>query len=445
MPLFLLFLSSLAQAGVTVGSYGRVQASSDLFGGEGDAVDVVSHGTRLEKDPYLELDVVLDHRAEDDAPFEDAIFEIVITPAVEGEPFHYDGEWDADLAMRNLYAEARGFSPGPLSVWAGSRMYRGDDVHLLDFWPLDELNTVGGGADWRPEGWDLGLHAGFNRLTDGEWQVQYLDVADEGGVGTETVLYMDRTRLLTSARVARLIDAGDVTFRVKGYGEFQGLPPANRVEEDWENVSLPYDWGTVVGAQLSAWGWGHDSFVHLFARHATGLAAYGELTVPEDGLADDLTVHDAKEYQVALSGNTETERLGVLVGGYVRRFEDADGVDVDVDDRWEAAVALRPTLFTSEHTSLGLELSQQWLRPDGLNPHTRDHDVPLVTKVAVLPAVQVARGSLARPQIRLQYIYTHLNDDARLWFDEDDVRHRSNHQHFLGVGAEWWLNSRSYR
>ena len=25
-------------------------------------------------------------------------------------------------------------------------MYRGDDVYLFDFWPLDNLNTVGGGA-----------------------------------------------------------------------------------------------------------------------------------------------------------------------------------------------------------------------------------------------------------------------------------------------------------
>ena len=28
-----------------------------------------------------------------------------------------------------------------MGIWAGSRMYRGDDIYLLDFWPLDNLNT----------------------------------------------------------------------------------------------------------------------------------------------------------------------------------------------------------------------------------------------------------------------------------------------------------------
>ena len=36
-----------------------------------------------------------------------------------------------------------------LKVWAGSRMYRGDDIYLLNFWPLDNLNTLGGGAQLR--------------------------------------------------------------------------------------------------------------------------------------------------------------------------------------------------------------------------------------------------------------------------------------------------------
>ncbi len=441
----LLLLCLPAHAEVDLGSYGRIQASTDLQGGEGDAVDVVSHGTRLEKDPYLELDVVFSQQLE--GADRTALFEVVITPALEGEVFHYDGEWDADLALRNLYAEASGFAAAPLSAWAGSRMYRGDDVHLLDFWPLDELNTVGGGLMLQPEGWDLRLQAGLNRLTADEWQVQWAEVPDEAGVGTETVLTMDRQRLVSSAQAARLLGFGDGnTFRVKAYGEIQALPGSTRVEDDWESeLELPPDFGSVLGAQLSTWGWAHDSFAHLFLRYATGLSAYGDLTVPSDGMDIDHSVREARELQVALSGNHENDRMGLLVGGYVRRFVDADGVSTDVDDRWEAAIALRPTLFLSDFSSVGLELSQQVLRPDGLNPHSRTHDVPMVTKLAVLPALQLGKGSLARPQIRLQYILTYLNDDARLWFDTRDERHRSNVQHFLGVGAEWWLNSRSYR
>lgn len=438
----LLLLSPPLLAGVAVGSYGRVQSSSDLEGGEGTAVNVVSHGTRLEAGPYLEMDFVMSRKDE-----KGASFEAVITPALQGDLFHYDGTWDADLALRNLYVEASRFSRAPLSAWAGSRMYRGDDVYLLDFWPLDEVNTVGGGIRYRPEGWDLSAHVGFNRLTEGEWQVQELEVPDEGGLGTESVLTMDRQRAIATAGAARLIPVGENTLRIKGYAEVQGLPEGTRLETDehFDDETLPAQWGSLAGVQLSAWGWAPDSFVHLFVREATGLAAFGELTVPIESTAPDQKVTDARELMVALSGNTQSARWGSLVGAYVRRFEDGDGVNVDVDDRWEAAVALRPVLFTSRTTSLGMEVSQQWLRPDGLNPHTRDHDVPLVTKIAFLPALQPEPGTLARPQIRLQYILTLQNDDARLWYDEADVRRQANLHQFVGIGAEWWMNSRSYR
>lgn len=442
MYLSLLALLPLATAAVSVGSYGRIQVSSDLTGGEGSAVNVVSHGTRLEQDPYLEVDTSWSGEVDGGA-----LFDIVVTPAVSGEPFHFDGTWDADLALRNMYVEARSFTRLPLAAWAGSRMVRGDDVYLLDFWPLDEINAVGGGLRLEPEGFEVAATVGLNRLVADEWQVQYLEVPDESGVGTESVLYLDRERVIGALRLAREVSNGESGFRVRLYGEYQGLPAATRIETDQDltEVDLPADWGTVAGGQVSAWGWAPGSFVHVFLERSSGLAALGELTVPSDGLAPDDTVHDATEYLGALSANHQGSRAGVLVGGYLRRFDDADGVTSDPDDRWEAIVDLRPVLFIGRYGSLGLDLSHQWLRPDGLNPHTREADVPQITKIAVLPAIQPMPGTLARPQIRLQYVYSHLNDDARLWFDARDERWRSNHQHFLGVGAEWWINSRSYR
>ena len=44
--------------------------------------------------------------------------------------------------MRNLYAQG---TYDNITMWAGSRMYRGDDIYLLNWWPLDNQNTVGGG------------------------------------------------------------------------------------------------------------------------------------------------------------------------------------------------------------------------------------------------------------------------------------------------------------
>lgn len=435
-----LLLAPAAQAGVDLGSYGRVQVSTDAQGGAGDPVSVVSHGTRLEAGPYLELDVAFSG-SEDDAPG----YRVVITPALAGDLFHYDGQWDADLALRNLYVEARGFSSAPLVAWVGARMYRGDDVYLLDFWPLDELNTVGGGLSWLPGDWSVDLHSGLNRLAAEDWMVQTEDVPLDGGVGTEQVLVLDRQRSISSLRVGRAWPGEGSTVRLRGYGELHLLPQGTRLVEDFVEESLPADRGSMLGLQLSSWGWAPDSYVHLWYRWATGLAAWDELSVPQDGYATDYTVAASQEHLVALAGNHETDRVGAMAGAYVRRFEDADANELDVDDRWELSLALRPTLYLTDHLSLGFEASHQWLRPDGLNPRSGNHDIPQVSKLAVFPAIQPHRGGFARPQLRLQYVYSHLSDDARWWFAEDDVRRRSNHQHFLGLGAEWWLNSASYR
>ena len=38
-----------------------------------------------------------------------------------------------------------------VSAWVGSRMYRGDDIYLFDYWPLDDHNIVGGGVFYRKD------------------------------------------------------------------------------------------------------------------------------------------------------------------------------------------------------------------------------------------------------------------------------------------------------
>jgi len=430
-----ILLSQAAFAGATVGSYGRVQASADARGGEAQPVNVVSYGTRLEKASYLELDLMLDEGIEAGPQFK-----VVVTPALQGNLFHYEGEWDASLALRNLYVEANEWSNLPLSAWAGSRMYRGEDVHLLDFWPLDSLNTLGAGLRADPTGWTVAVHGGTSRVAADAWQVQYDAVPVAGGVGTEAIEILDRQRMVGSIKGGRLTD----TYKVLLYSELHGLPEGTRVNDQRIQQDLPADRGSVVGLQASAYGWANDSFVHLWLKRATGLAAYGDLSVP-GGLATDYTVKSAREHLVATAANHEAGPAAVQVGAYLRRFEDADGNQLDVDDRWEANVHVRPAYSPTENVTLAVEAGQQWLRPDGLNPRTETHDLPKVTKLAVLPSIQPERGSFSRPQLRLQYIYSFLNNDARAWYDFADPRHASNHQHFVGVGAEWWLNSAGYQ
>lgn len=435
-----------ADPSFSVGSYGRVSPSTDLEGGRGESFNLATHGPRLEKDPYLEID--LGWTVE---PESGGRFEVLVTPAVSGDLFHYDGAWGDALAVRNLYAlAAEAVGDGEIAVWAGARMLRGDDVYLLDFWPLDDQNTWGGGLrfTWARR-FEIAPHVGVNRLGDGQ-QFQTLTVATPGGVAGDEVLVLDRQRTVATLRIGQEVPVGDrVVLRARVYGELHRLPDGERVIEDPfmapVTERLPEDRGALVGLQLSAWGWAPQSFAHLWVRRETGLATWDELALPVDGLSTSLQAKDARGWKLAWAGNHELGPAGLMLGGYWRDVSDADAQTFDFDDRTEVVVAFRPQAYPTERTAVGVELSQQEIRPRGPNPRTDRLVAPSVTKFSVLPAIQVAKGGFSRPRLHLVYTATWLDGDARSLYDPRDARVRGDGpQHFAGIGAEWWLASRSY-
>lgn len=439
----LVSLVSAAETEVILGSYGRVQVSTDTAGGQGDPTNLVAHGSRLEQDPYLELDLgwKLTPAADAAAP----TFRILVTPALAGPLFHYDGTFDATLAIRNLYVQADDVGVPGVGVWAGSRMYRGDDVYLLDFWPLDSLNTVGGGAFYATDDTWVGAHVGLNRLSDAEWQYQQQAETLPGGVGAEWVTVLDRQRMVASLKGSHTFRFGEIGLRPKLYGELHTLPAGERIVEDTLTQTLPAETGWLLGGEVSTFGWAKDSYVHVFYKHAQGIAATGELAVPTDGLAVDRSVTAASEDLVALAGNHEGGPWGVAAGAYWRGWTDGDGEDVDFDDGNEWILSVRPSVYPTRWLSIGLEGSHQWMWRDSVLARTGAQGTPEITKLSLLPAVQPHRGTFARPQVRLQYTLSLLNEDARSWYAERDSRSSRPVQHFVGIGAEWWINSQTYR
>lgn len=435
---------------LVVGSYGRVQVSTDTEGGQGDPTNLVAYGTRLEQGPYLELDIGWRRTPKGAGePNEDGVvrpsFSVLVTPALTGDLFHYDGTFDADLAIRNLYAQAEDVGVKDLNVWAGSRMYRGDDVYLLDFWPLDSLNTVGGGVSWKPKRATIAVHVGMNRLDGESWQLQLDEQPLPGGVGSESVTTLDRQRVVTSLKGAYAFDLGKVTLRPKVYAELHTLPEGRREVEADVYQDLPAETGFLVGGQLSAYGWGDDSYVHLFYKHAEGIAATGELTVPTDGFDTTRSVSAARQDLLALAGNHEGGVWGVAIGAYWRGWQDADGEAVDFDDGNEWNAAIRPAVYPVRWLSIAGEVSHQWVWRESVHPRTSAQGTPEITKLSLLPSIQPKRGTFSRPQVRLQYTASFLNEDARSWYAADDSRSARPIQHFVGIGAEWWINSQSYR
>lgn len=425
--------------GFGFGSYGRVGAGTDLNGATPRPTNVVQHGPRVVENTYLELDLYYGMRAK-----KDVFVRLVATPALAGDLFHHSGDFDAELALRNLYAEA--IFSDTYDVWVGSRMYRGDDIYLLDYWPLDNLNTVGGGLGLTTKKVDAALHFGVTRLLD---QFQFQEFAVPARLtGSETIVQLDRQRFIGSLKgTYRLLGSdGGFGLKLKGNVEIHGLPAGEVRNEDGTTEPLASDFGYSVGGQIGIWGFA-DRYTHLnlFARYSRGLAAYDPLSVPTGLNETKQTWPGAQELILGLSGTYELGDFTVLAGGYSRYFEDADRVETDVDDGWEGVADLRPSYALFDFLQLAVDLSYQQRFPKGPSPTALEVLNPAVAAVAPMIVVSpFGLGAYARPHVRLIYRAAHLSEGARDLYALEDARRAEPWVHFVGLQAEWWFNS-NYR
>lgn len=437
------------------GSYGRARAATDLRGQSARPVNIVSFGSRIDEQSYGELEF----QQRFFRPVEDPDFDahVVATLAFLDDLFHYTGSFDQSIALRNLYASfgfRRDF--GEIELWGGSRMYRGDDIYLLDFWPLDNLNTLGGGARFRrelgPGPLDFRVHAGANRLMD-PYQFQTVDVPGLP-FGTEEVITLDRQRLVISGRLEQQIWLKDQGLRgLKGvlYGESQSLPEGSRVRSDgFTEEVLPADQGYLVGGQFGFWeaqGFFEGSFANLFARYSSGLAAYGDLGIPY-AVAQDETAQGANDLLFGFSGLIDTPYAGLLLGSYFRNFKTARESE-SFEDYWETIVSARIHGYLTDHIHPGVEASYQVRQMQGPFPEAETYgrpqlQAPAVTKLSFIQAFSMEPRALSRPQLRVIYTASFLNDSARMLYRPEDPRRELSTQHYLGVMVEWWFNSASY-
>lgn len=436
----------------TFGSYGRVQINSDTEGHPGRSTNVVTHGPRIFEPSYGEIELAYKMDA-DDGFGSKVLFTLALF-----EPFaHYSGEYDQAFAVRNMYAECWGFVPHVpwLHLWAGSRMYRGDDIFLLDFWPLDNLNTIGGGLIFNWRFLDVRTHVGVNRLND-DYDFQTIKTPGAGYGAGETVL-LDRQRVITSGKITYTQQNIYRTFGMKFsvYGEHHKLPDGEQVppdliedklpEYDPDMIvhDLPADSGWVAGGQVGFFSFGPYSHGNLFFRWAQDLAAYGETGVPF-GTNNDNTAKGAYEMVTGLSANWEFKWAGCMAGGYLRKFKDADVNVYDTDDFMEGAIVARPVAYITEHLHQGFELSYQQHVPFGLEPASGDQQIPEVFQFSFLEMVSAGRGNYNRPQFRLTYTISKPNEAARNTYGYRDQRRMKSTDHYLGFGVEWWFNSSSY-
>ena len=228
---------------------------------------------------------------------------------------------------------------------------------------------------------------------------------------------------------------------MKLYAEYHYLPSGEETLGNNPNqtIRLSNDQGSLVGMQYGLWGFGDQSHVNVFARFATGLAAYDELAAAQAINRDRRTV-DAYEARLALSANFQSEDVSMMLGGYGRIFNDGDVNTEDFDDRQELSMVLRPMLRLGAFTP-ALEGSVQISRTNGLNPRTGEQALAQVFQIAALPGFTFAQtpGAYSRPRIHGVIAVSLLNPTALSYYAEADPRSRADTVWFFGASAEWWF------
>ncbi len=439
--LSLLLATGVAHADGTFefGSYGRMGIASDLAGRVAESINFVSHGPRFDEDSYAELEL----RREDTFK-ENVQSKVVATLALTAPFFHFNGDMQQGLLVRNLYAQAR---VDDFVAWIGSRMYRGDDIYLLDWWPLDNLNTIGGGASYDIKRTDsrIAAHVGMARL-DSPYQYQTIAEPSPFGIGATGVVSLDRPRIVESLKYTQFFrrKSSKAGMKLIVYGEAHEISAG--VYQDpvsSQQQALPSDWGLMAGAEMGFWTGQRDTHVNIFARYARGLAAYDVLAAPTT-FANDHTTGDSQEFLFAVGGNWEKDWFGVLAGAYYRYFSDGSEAPTSLQRYSEGAIDVRPQVYLGKYFGVALDASLQarkYAYPD------KDGSALLATmwRFAVMPYFSpLGRGSFKRPQFRIIYALSAPNDGFRSLYPTEDVRSQRDVQHYLGLNVEWWFNSSSY-
>ncbi|MCA9709254.1 MAG: carbohydrate porin [Myxococcales bacterium] len=431
--------------GFHFGSYGRVVVGGDHRGRQGREGDIVAYGSRLDETTYAELEL----RREDYWEQTGAYTRIVATVAVAAPLFHQTGTFDTNLGVRNLYIEESGLGLKNLRLWAGSRMYRGDDIYLLNFWPLDNLNTLGGGAAYTiKKDTELKLHAGANQPSSPLFYQAVPRPRPYALPGEASVAILDRQKVISSAKASHIFWVGSEGAGIKPvvYGEVHYANEGQRQTEPRQFEDLPRESGWLVGTQLGLFTGKRSTHLNLVFRASGGLATYGEFNAPSQ-LSTSRTSAGAREYLVAAGGNYEKGPFGLLLGSYWRSFRNASP-DLDYDDLAEGALILRPTVWLGQIAGISLEGSYQAQRRGALVPDGQGGQEPLFAqlgRVGLVPFVTPAgRGSFTRPHIRLTYLLTVRDHGARSLYPEHDVYRLRALDHYIALGAEWWFGSTSY-
>jgi len=330
------------------------------------------------------------------------------------------------IEIFQAYAEATNVLIPGLSIWGGQRFYRGEDVHIADYYFFNQLNGQGGGVRYKDLDFALLLQTGPRGSPP-------LYNYDETGDDTPDAF---RQRMVfVSQYVHRFPQDEKRAHRLHLLAEAHVLPSART--RDGAEV-LPSDFGWVVGTKGTL-DFGNGNFNTLAVRYGWGIAngtIGGSPTWATFGLPDeDGRFRGAYALEVVEHFVYNVSPL-FSVNGYGILQLSHGATNAAADKGFDYAVGARTFLYLLDQFHLINEVTYQ-TRRDGDGP------TGSVTKLSIVPTIvpNGERSVWARPHFRVFYTLGFYNRAARdalmspylQTFGPDRIAH------YLGARVEWWF------
>jgi maltoporin len=346
-------------------------------------------------------------------------------------------------AMPELFAEAKNIMGSDWSVWIGARLFRGDDIHIIDHFYFDDHSGQGFGIQHKKTKFSV-IFTGSIDTTSTLPPNFYLNIVN----GTPTLGL--RNKYISVLEHEIQVKKG----YVKLMGEFQRLPSGISKDTDTQ-YSYPADYGFVLGAKYnkSISTKLSGSFNAVSARLGTGIANGGDggssRTYMTYGAPNLETNSFKKAYSIAL---TETFLLNLnekySLNGYaiytksrgasdsINKAPDYLGKQMLFNRKQDIAFGARGTYYINNWLHLLHELDFAW-RKDGTQ------DFAQMTKFTIAPTLvpTAKRDVWERPHFRFVYSVAHYNQFAanNLYSPYLAQSGTKNWGQYVGVKMEWWI------
>ena len=346
-------------------------------------------------------------------------------------------------ALPELFAEAKNINGSDWSVWVGARLFRGDDIHIIDHFYFDDHSGQGIGVQHKNTKFSV-IFAGSIDTTSTLPPNFYLNIVN----GTPTLGL--RNKYISILEHDLQVKNG----YVKLMAEFQRLPSG--VSEDETTVySYPADYGYVLGAKY------HKnilkklpgSFNSVSVRYGSGIANGGDGGSSRTYVTYGAPNLETNSFKKANSfAFTETFLLNLskkyslnAYAIYTKSRGASDSLNKAPDylrkqmlfnRKQDISFGARGTYYFNNWLHLLHELDFAW-RKDGTQ------DFAQMTKITLAPTLvpTAKRDVWERPHFRFVYSIAHYNQFAadNLYSPYLAQSGPKNLGQYIGVKAEWWI------